>query len=231
MGRIVLGEVNNEKTVEDSVDQLCNKGSEIEIYIPDIDGEDDSEKYCSDYYPFTKDNSDEKETWIFQVRSSDTTKYNALPMKIDIEGIYRLSAMENNNTTLYTETAIDRKELENFMLIDLDKQIAYLSYEFKDLPIKMDGLHTRTFKLLRGVAKQEDYKWESEKNEPIPIAETKKPKPQTSNSRLVEALSKSTVQTRSISGFRQKREKKSPEPEFTEDPPIINGHFAPPPEF
>ena len=205
VSKIVLGELEYSKNKKDKQDHPSQEDGAIEMFFINLGGESDLGKYCSNYHAYVNADAKKRAVWLFKIQNS-SAKYNTLSMKIDIDGVYNILSMERKGKRFYVEAGINSKKMDAFTLVDVDKGIAYLPYEFSDLNISMNGMKTRTFKLVKGLPAPQDYeKYVREEG--------------------TEVLSKKKMQ------MKKPKRKKEAVPEFVEDPPVIDGHFGLPPSF
>jgi len=118
-------------------------------FINEDFGTDDG--YFSDYRSYTQ--SDEKRVWTFQIKNQRDVDLSSATFTLGIEGMYEVFKSQ----TGYIETVSKDQDRKNrLFLVDVDNGDVYSYRETKNLVLKMDGKHTRTFRWVIGHVTEED---------------------------------------------------------------------------
>ncbi len=113
--------------------------------------------YFSDYRSW--DGSDTtKKSWIFQVKNQHSIDLSNAPLTITLDGAFGVTYLETEYGGIdYKVQEANPALKEALVLVDIDNHTTYTADQLPTAGLKMDGLHTRTFRWVLGVVTDEDY--------------------------------------------------------------------------
>lgn len=154
----VFGELLQSDEDKDKHDILGYETSILQVVFPQTEWEDDNGDYFSNYLNYDE-YSVEKRVWTFQIKNQHTIDLSNAPITIDLEGVYDVKYKEEENGRVeYKEsTDVNQTLLNTLNLVDVDNQAEYTVDELKTANLTMNGLHTRTFRWIKGTVEQNDY--------------------------------------------------------------------------
>lgn len=152
----IFGELLDSNNEKDRHDIKSMGNAIIQVVFPQTNWGEYNGDYFSDYRALNPSN--EKRVWTFQVKNQEEVNLANAKLIIDFEGPYDIEVIPKDGYNLFNEKVSRNKSKKNSInIIDIDNQIAYTYKEFKNANLSMDGLHTRTFKVVVGEVTNEDY--------------------------------------------------------------------------
>ena len=113
--------------------------------------------YFSDYKKY-EENSTTKKVWTFQVKNQYAVNLADAPITIDIKGVYDVEYRDDRGKVEYKEsTQVDTDKRNKLTLIDVDNAKEYTVIQLSSANLTMQGVHTRTFRWVKGTVDNTDY--------------------------------------------------------------------------
>lgn len=153
----VFGELVQSKDKNDRHDIASYGAATFQVVFPHYDWEELSGDYWSDYRPYRVDKADRRAVYTFQIRNQNTVDLSNASLKLFIDEAQNVNFYKENGQVTYVETNTNAKMFEKFTLVDVDNQRTYAIDELENADFSMEGLHTRTFRMVRGEVRKKDF--------------------------------------------------------------------------
>ena len=153
----IFGELLESTEAKDINDVPGYDSALLQVVFPQTTWGEDNGDYFSNYQSFIEGESPKK-VWTFQIKNQKTVDLKDASIKITLDGIYDVTYLEEDGRNRYKESAVSNPERTNMLtLVDVDNHTSYTPTELKTANLRMDGLHTRTFRWVRGEVEESDY--------------------------------------------------------------------------
>lgn len=153
----IFGELLESTEAKDSNDIPGYGTALLQVVFPQTTWSEDNGDYFSNYQSFIEGESP-KRVWTFQIKNQKTVDLKDASIKITLDGIYDVTYLEENGHIKYKEsTALNPERTNILTLVDVDNHTSYTPAELKTADLRMDGLHVRTFRWVKGDVEESDY--------------------------------------------------------------------------
>jgi hypothetical protein len=153
----VFGELVQSSYKKDRHDIESYGAATFQVVFTHYDWEELSGDYWSDYRKYRADKADARAVYTFQVRNQNTVDLSNASLKLLVDEAQNVNFYREQGQVKYVETDINAQLSEKFTLVDVDNKRTYAMDEFENADLTMEGLHTRTFRLIRGEVRNKDF--------------------------------------------------------------------------
>lgn len=153
----VFGELVHSRYKKDRHDIESYGATTFQVVFPHYDWEALSGDYWSDYRKYSAGKADARAVYTFQVRNQNTVDLSSASLKLFVDDAQNVNFYRENGQVKYVETDTNAQMIEKFTLVDVDNNRTYAMEELENAELSMEGLHTRTFRLVRGAVSNKDF--------------------------------------------------------------------------
>ncbi|MCK5855792.1 MAG: hypothetical protein KAG56_11270 [Sulfurovaceae bacterium] len=130
----------------------------LQVVFPKTKWGEDNGDYFSDYYRWTREKSGKRAVWTFQIKNQHTVDLSHADIRIKLKGQQNITFTRKDGVVKYAEAKLKWGKREAYNLVDVDNAKVYEFSQVRNAHLNMDGLHTRTFRWVRGDVKAADLK-------------------------------------------------------------------------
>jgi len=154
----VFGKLKQSRYKKDMHDIPSYGPAILQVVFPKTDLGEDSGDYFSDYRKWTREKSNKRVVYTFQIKNQHTVDLSHADIQITLKGQQNVAFTEKDGVVSYVEKKYKGGKRRAYNLVDVDNQKVYPFLKVKRADLNMDGKHTRTFRWVRGEVKPRDLK-------------------------------------------------------------------------
>lgn len=158
----VFGELAQSRNSIDRHDIPAYGAAAFQVVFPHLDWGQDSGDYWSDYRAYRPSARYQRLVYTFQVKNQNTVDLSNASLQLFVEEAQPVKFIRERGQIQYRESGSgsssnDISTSNHFTLVDVDNHRTYSLDELEAASLTMDGLHARTFRMVRGQVRDEDF--------------------------------------------------------------------------
>ena len=114
----------------------------------------DGTTYFSDYRNYQGD-TPRREVWTIQIRNDKEVNLAKASLRLSLDGLYEVF---DNRGVIEEKLSKDQSLKESLSIVDVDNGSVYVYGNSTSIDLSMDGKHVRTFRIVMGDVRDDDYK-------------------------------------------------------------------------